>query len=62
MSPEYLAALTLYDWPGNIRELINTLEQSIYVAGDKPTLFSKDLPVKIRVETSLKAAKNKRGI
>ncbi len=62
MSPEYLTALKLYDWPGNIRELINTLEQSIYVAGDKPTLFSKDLPIKIRIETSLKAAQAKRGL
>ena len=40
-------------------KLINTLEQSIYSAGEKPTLFSKDLPLKIRVETSHKAAEKK---
>ncbi len=62
MSPEFLSALEFYDWPGNIRELINTLEHAINVAGDKPTLFSKDLPSKIRIETSQKAAQAKRGL
>jgi len=62
MTPEYLQVLELYDWPGNVRELLNTLEQSLYSAGDKPTLFNKDLPTYIRIETADKAAAQKQGI
>ncbi len=62
MSHEYLAQLEMYHWPGNIRELINTLEQSIYSAGEKPTLFSKDLPIKIRLATRGQLAEQKRGL
>ncbi len=62
MTPEYLHVLELYDWPGNVRELINTLEQSLYSAGDKSTLFNKDLPTYIRIETVKKVAQQKQGI
>jgi two-component system, NtrC family, response regulator len=48
-SPEFFDALASYDWPGNIRELFNTLEGAVSLAGKDPTLYSKHLPTHIRV-------------
>lgn len=43
ISPEVLAILMEYDWPGNIRELLNTMKYAFAVCeGD--TIFPKDLP------------------
>lgn len=51
-SPEFFDALVSYNWPGNTRELINALDSAVTVAGDDPTLFSKDLAMPIRVWTA----------
>jgi len=42
--------LLKYDWLGNVRELINTLERAIVVSGESPTLFSTYLPAEIRIK------------
>ncbi len=49
-SPDFIPALKAYDWPGNIRELINCLENTIAATGDKPILYPQDLPAYIRVK------------
>jgi two-component system NtrC family response regulator len=49
-SPEFFEALIRYSWPGNIRELINTVERVLAVSGDEPTLFPKHLPNYIRIK------------
>jgi two-component system NtrC family response regulator len=49
-SPEFMETLSDYSWPGNIRELVNTLEWSLSAAGDEPTLYPKHLPTNLRVE------------
>jgi len=49
VSPDLFDALQAYTWPGNVRELVNTLEGALAVAGEDPILFSKHLPVHIRV-------------
>jgi len=49
MSPEFVEALFSYDWPGNIRELFQTLEQVFAGAIDVPTLFCIHLPREFRV-------------
>lgn len=51
-SPEFLDALSTYDWPGNIRELINTLESVIAEARDAPILFPYHLPNQIRIRAT----------
>lgn len=48
-SPEFIDALCSYDWPGNIRELVNALESAIAAALDETILYPKHLPTHIRV-------------
>lgn len=48
-SPDFFEALVSYDWPGNFRELIHTMERVFTVARLDPTLFARHLPTKIRV-------------
>ncbi len=49
-SPEFLATLTSYTWPGNVREFVNTLERSLATARFDQTLYPKHLPSHIRVQ------------
>ncbi|MGZ5423562.1 MAG: sigma-54-dependent transcriptional regulator, partial [Candidatus Aminicenantales bacterium] len=48
-SPDFLEVLLNYDWPGNIRELIQALEKAIISAKEEPVLFPKHLPDHIRI-------------
>lgn len=43
LSPEALACLEAYDWPGNIRELENAIEQAV-VLGSTDLIIPEDLP------------------
>lgn len=47
ISPEAVAALTAYDWPGNIRQLENTVERMVLLA-DGVEIQLSDLPPEIR--------------
>lgn len=49
-SPDFINNLRNYKWPGNIRELTNTLEGAISKAQNEPILFPKHLPDNIRVQ------------
>ena len=49
-SPEFFSIMMDYNWPGNIRELINTLEASITNAAEEGTLHQKHIPEYIRVQ------------
>lgn len=48
-TPEALAALQAYDWPGNIRELHNAIDRSVIMSADspdiRPTHFGLQAPV-----------------
>jgi two-component system NtrC family response regulator len=48
-SPDFINNLMRYSWPGNIRELVNTLEGAVSRALNEPILFPKHLPDSIRV-------------
>jgi two-component system NtrC family response regulator len=48
-SPDFMNILCGYKWPGNIRELVNTLEGAVSKAFSEPILFPKHLPDTIRV-------------
>ncbi len=54
-SPEFIEAFEAYDWPGNIRELISSLEKAILTSPESPTLYPNALPVQIRLK-NLKAS------
>jgi two-component system NtrC family response regulator len=54
-SPDFLDALLQYDWPGNIRELMNTIEQSITKAGRENILYPRHLPRMIRSRVARRA-------
>lgn len=49
VAPDFISALKIYEWPGNIRELFQVIEQVLANAIHHPTLFAKHLPQKIRV-------------
>lgn len=52
LSPEFLQTLRDYAWPGNVRQLINSLEEAIIKARHEPILFPLHLPNHIRIETT----------
>jgi two-component system NtrC family response regulator len=62
LSPEFIQALQAYSWPGNIRELVNTLEQVVIISADKRTLFARDLPNHIRIQAQRRTAQDKKGL
>jgi DNA-binding NtrC family response regulator len=47
LSDEAIAALLLYDWPGNIRQLANEIRRVIAMASDGQTLTAMDLAPEI---------------
>lgn len=49
VSNDLLEALTLYEWPGNIRELINVLHTTIASAMNEPMIYPHHLPLDIRI-------------
>ncbi|MBU2551721.1 MAG: sigma-54 dependent transcriptional regulator [Proteobacteria bacterium] len=49
LSPGFLEALTAYDWPGNIRELLNVLERALTLSRGEPILHRKHLPAHLRI-------------
>ncbi|RJR36073.1 MAG: sigma-54-dependent Fis family transcriptional regulator [Desulfobacteraceae bacterium] len=52
-SPEFLEALLVYHWPGNVREFIHSLESSLAAAREAPTLYRLHLPAPIRVHMAV---------
>lgn len=62
LSPDLLRMLESYPWPGNVLELVNTVEQLLMTAQEKHTLFAKDLPTHIRIQTINSSAAQKKGI
>jgi two-component system, NtrC family, response regulator len=48
-SDELLDTMTAYPWHGNVRELINTLDGILAVAGNDSILYAKHLPLQVRV-------------
>ncbi len=54
VSPGVISILASHDWPGNIRELHETLAESAEVAGEKP-IAPEHLPRYIRERTSIAA-------
>jgi transcriptional regulator with GAF, ATPase, and Fis domain len=45
ISREALGRLIAYSWPGNVRQLENTVERAIVLSGDREMLFPSDFPL-----------------
>ena len=58
-SSDFFQILADYDWPGNIRELIHTMEHVIADARFDPTLFPRHLPDKIRIHIARTSVRKK---
>ncbi len=50
--PEVFKALACHEWPGNIRELVNVMEETFAAARNEPLIFPWHLPKFIRVKFS----------
>ncbi|MGE4506521.1 MAG: sigma-54-dependent transcriptional regulator [Desulfovibrionaceae bacterium] len=61
MSDEYRRTMLEYDWPGNIRELINAVYYSFEMAMHDELLLVQHLPVDIRVGSLKKVAAGLEG-
>ncbi len=48
-SPDFIAALLSHNWPGNIRELSQTIAAAITLAGREATLYSQHLDKHLRI-------------
>ncbi|MGE0086150.1 MAG: sigma-54-dependent transcriptional regulator [Desulfococcaceae bacterium] len=51
---EFLQMLCEYDWPGNVREFLHAVEESLARAADYPILYPQHLPPHIRVHIAQK--------
>jgi DNA-binding NtrC family response regulator len=45
ISREALGRLTAYSWPGNVRQLENTVERAIVLSGERAMLYPSDFPL-----------------
>jgi two-component system NtrC family response regulator len=59
LSPDFIDSLISYKWPGNVREMVNTLDGALAVAGNDPTLFSRHLPMNIRIQMARASVEKK---
>lgn len=55
ISPDYLEAMELYSWPGNVREMIHAVEHSLAAGMSDPVLVPSHLPTNIRVSLAREA-------
>ncbi|MGE4298219.1 MAG: sigma-54-dependent transcriptional regulator [Desulfovibrionaceae bacterium] len=49
---DFFDILEAYDWPGNIRELVHTLEHALAASTYEPYLFGKHLPAQLRAKVA----------
>jgi transcriptional regulator with GAF, ATPase, and Fis domain len=56
VAPDALARLQEYSWPGNVRQLENTVERAVALSGDRSILHLGDFSLPVRPVVSLPAA------
>lgn len=54
-SQDFFDVIICYEWPGNIRELVNVMEQTYAAARHDPIIFARHLPKKLRIEVVRKS-------
>ena len=58
ISPEIFEIFNAYDWPGNIRELVNTMESAISASRESSIIYPKHLPIDLRIKATRNLMKN----
>ncbi|PKK91142.1 MAG: Fis family transcriptional regulator [Candidatus Wallbacteria bacterium HGW-Wallbacteria-1] len=48
-SNDFIQALKDHTWPGNIRELVNVIEEAVVLAGEDNDLIPQHLPARVRI-------------
>ncbi len=61
-STDFINMLRVYPWPGNIREFVHTIEQTLASARYESTLFPKHLPTNIRIKVTRAAVNQDHGL
>jgi len=61
ISADFHDLLQSYNWPGNIRELFNTIDSSVTASKNEPTVFPMHLPSELRVKIARKRVKKSSG-
>jgi DNA-binding NtrC family response regulator len=56
LAPESLAALQAHSWPGNVRQLENTVEMAVAMSGGRSRLYPSDFNLPARTPQSAPAA------
>ena len=52
ISQGFIDIMRAYEWPGNIRELVNTMDRSVSVAKDEEILYSCHIPKQLRASVA----------
>ncbi len=60
-SLDLMDTLTAYRWPGNVRELINTIDSMLAAAGSDAILYTKHLPLQIRMQVVCESLQDPAG-
>jgi two-component system, NtrC family, nitrogen regulation response regulator GlnG len=50
LAPETLDRLSSYSWPGNVRQLENTVEMAVVLSGERVVLYPGDFPLPAKPE------------
>lgn len=56
--PDFMETLLAYNWPGNVREFMNTIERTVVTAREEPVLFARHLPAPIRIQVTQTEVRN----
>lgn len=61
LSEDILVALSNYDWPGNVREMVQTLERTMMRGHGEDVLYPEHLPVDVRARAARRALERVEG-
>jgi two-component system, NtrC family, response regulator len=52
VSDDFMETIMAYDWPGNVREFIHSMDRACTTVGQESVLYSTHLPVELRVSVA----------
>jgi two-component system NtrC family response regulator len=52
VSDDFMETIMAYDWPGNVREFIHSMDRACTTVGQEAVLYSTHLPVELRVSVA----------